>query len=69
MMVNMNETRLTTIAKLEEFLFASSAIEFKPGGDDVERSVAIRVSDNPGHAWLLPKSDSSTLALGWRVKA
>ena len=35
-MINMNETRLTTIAQLEEFLSASSAIEFKPGGADVD---------------------------------
>lgn len=37
MVINMNETRLTTIAQLEEFLSASSVIEFKPGGADVER--------------------------------
>ena len=36
-MINMNETRLTTMAQLEEFLSASSAIKFKPGGAEVER--------------------------------
>ena len=33
----MDETRLTTMAQLEEFLSASSVIEFTPGEDDVER--------------------------------
>jgi transposase InsO family protein len=37
MVINMNETRLTTIAQIEEFLAGSSCIEFSPSGDDLER--------------------------------
>ena len=35
MMINMNESRLTTIAQVEEFLSVSALIEFDPsvGGD------------------------------------
>ena len=35
--VNMNETRLTTIAQIQEFLNACSVVAFTPSGDDVER--------------------------------
>ena len=37
MLINMNEARLTTIAQVEDFLSASSCIEFKPGANDSER--------------------------------
>jgi len=37
MVINMNETRLTTIAQIEEFLRANAVIEFLPWGDDAER--------------------------------
>ena|GEM_PF-6466773 len=38
MVINMNESRLTTIAQIEEFLSASAFIEFKPdAGGDCER--------------------------------
>jgi len=37
MVINMNETRLTSIAQIEEFLRANAVIEFLPGGDDAER--------------------------------
>ena len=33
----MNETRLTAIAQIEEFLCANAVVEFLPGGDDAER--------------------------------
>jgi len=36
MVINMNETRLTTIAQIEEFL-RNAVIEFLPWGDDAER--------------------------------
>lgn len=37
MVINMNETRLTTIAHIEEFLCANAVLEFLPAGDDTER--------------------------------
>jgi len=37
MVINMNETRLTTIAQIEEFLSGSGQIEFTPSGGDLER--------------------------------
>jgi hypothetical protein len=37
MVINMDEKRLTTIAEIEEFLAASSCIEFSASGDDLER--------------------------------
>ena len=48
----MNESRLTTIAQIEEFLSASASIEFKPdAGGDCERyahiSAVLRRFDYP----------------------
>jgi hypothetical protein len=37
MVINMNETRLTTIGQIEEFLRANAAVDFLPSGDDAER--------------------------------
>ena len=37
MVIDMNETRLTTIAQIEEFLSGSGQIEFTPSGGDLER--------------------------------
>ena len=37
MVINMDETRLTTVAQLEEFLAASSVVQFNPEGGDGER--------------------------------
>ena len=37
MVINMDETRLTTVAQLEEFLTASSVVQFNPEGGDGER--------------------------------
>lgn len=37
MVINMDESRLTTIAQIEDFLSASASIEFKPDEDDCER--------------------------------
>jgi len=52
MVINMNESRLTTIAQIEEFLSASASIEFKPdAGGDCERyahiSAVLRRFDYP----------------------
>jgi hypothetical protein len=41
MVINMTEARLTTIEQIEQFLSASSAIEFSAAGDDGERYVHI----------------------------
>jgi transposase InsO family protein len=41
MVINMNESRLTSIAQIEEFLTASACIEFTPSGDDVQRHAHI----------------------------
>ena len=37
MVINMNETKLRTIAQIEDFLAASTLVEFLPHGDDTER--------------------------------
>ncbi|WP_138927786.1 hypothetical protein [Verminephrobacter aporrectodeae] len=37
MVVNMGETRLTTIAQIEQFLVASAVVQFTPSQDDEER--------------------------------
>ncbi|WP_265705558.1 hypothetical protein [Verminephrobacter aporrectodeae] len=37
MVVNMDETRLTTIAQIEQFLGASAVVQFTPSQDDEER--------------------------------
>jgi vacuolar-type H+-ATPase subunit C/Vma6 len=37
MMVKMNESKLLTIAQIEDFLAANSLIEFTKFGDDTER--------------------------------
>ena len=37
MVIDMNETRLTTIAQIEEFLTASEQVKFTPAGADLER--------------------------------
>ena len=37
MVINMDESRLTTIAQIEDFLSASASIEFKPDEGDCER--------------------------------
>lgn len=37
MVINMNEARLTTIDQIEQFLSASTSIEFLAAGDDGER--------------------------------
>jgi hypothetical protein len=42
MVINMNETRLTTILQIEEFLRANAAVDFLPSGDDAERYPHIR---------------------------
>ena len=41
--INMNESKLTTIAQLEEFLSASASIEFKPDAEAVTAN-AMRTS-------------------------
>ena len=59
--VNMNETRLTTIAQIQEFLNAYSVVAFSPSGDDVERyahiSRALKRLDYP----RLGKADKGVL--------
>jgi hypothetical protein len=37
MVINMDDTRLTTIAQLEQFLSANAQVEFSPHGDDAQR--------------------------------
>jgi hypothetical protein len=37
MVIHMNEARLTTIEQIEQFLSASTSIEFLAAGDDSER--------------------------------
>ena len=37
MVIHMDESRLTTIAQIEDFLSASASIEFKPDEGDCER--------------------------------
>jgi len=37
MVVNMDESRLCTIEQIEQFLSASTLVEFSKYGDDVER--------------------------------
>lgn len=56
MVINMDESRLTTIPQIEDFLSASASIEFKPepGAADVERyahiSAVLKRFDYPGAA-------------------
>jgi hypothetical protein len=44
MVINMNETRLTTIVQIEEFLRANAAVDFLPSGDEAGRNQAKRGS-------------------------
>ena len=52
MVINMNEARLTTIEQIEQFLSASTSIEFSAAGDDSERyahiSRVLKRFDYPG---------------------
>ena len=51
MVINMDESRLCTIEQIEEFLSASTLVEFSKYGDDIERyehiSRVLKRSDYP----------------------
>ncbi|MCW8167017.1 hypothetical protein D8B22_18980 [Verminephrobacter aporrectodeae subsp. tuberculatae] len=49
MVLNMDETRLTTIAQIEQFLLASAVVHFTPSQDD-EDDQGARQAQAPPHS-------------------